>query len=145
MKTALVTLVMVGGGTALLGETIPEELRRRFEYDRRQPLEVQQAVIRDEGGVSLRDVSYSSPAGGRVAAYLVTPAGGDRSRPSSSVTGAMAPAPSSWPRRWPTPGVGRCPFSSTTPGFAPTRTGGLSRRWSTASTTVGCTRRRWST
>ena len=76
MKTAVVALMLAGSGTALLGETIPESLGRRFEYDRRQPLDVQEAVIRDEGGVSLRDVSYSSPAGGRVTAYLAAPSGG---------------------------------------------------------------------
>jgi dienelactone hydrolase len=45
-----------------------------FEYDSQAPLVLQQEVLRTEKGVAISDLSYASPAQGRVEAYLIEPA-----------------------------------------------------------------------
>lgn len=52
-----------------------DDLLRRFDYDRTAPLDVIEVGVEDRGGVTVHDVSYASPKGGRVPAYLVVPAG----------------------------------------------------------------------
>jgi len=49
------------------------ELRRMFVYDRGLPLDVREAGVEDTGAARVRDISYRSPKGGRVTAYLVEP------------------------------------------------------------------------
>jgi pimeloyl-ACP methyl ester carboxylesterase len=44
-----------------------------FDYDARAPLDLQEATVEKRGSVLLRDLSYASPRGGRVPAYLVAP------------------------------------------------------------------------
>ena len=51
------------------------ELLRHFDYDQKAPLDVQEAGIEQRGGVAIHDLSYASPKGGRVPAYLVVPGG----------------------------------------------------------------------
>lgn len=52
------------------------DLVRRFDYDRSAPLDVIDVGVRDRGGgITQHDISYASPQGGRVPAYLVVPAG----------------------------------------------------------------------
>ncbi len=46
-----------------------------FEYDRRAPLDLREVSAEDRGGVAVRDVTFASPMGGAVPAYLVTPPG----------------------------------------------------------------------
>ncbi len=50
-----------------------DDLARLFDYDRTAPLAYEQARISTRDGVSVFDVSYASPRGGRVRAYLVAP------------------------------------------------------------------------
>jgi dienelactone hydrolase len=45
-----------------------------FDYDAKTPLDVQQKLLYERGGVKVYDLSYASPKGGRVTAYLVEPA-----------------------------------------------------------------------
>jgi dienelactone hydrolase len=52
-----------------------ESLRRQFDYDVRAPLAVETRPLYERDGVRVHDASYASPAGGRVTAYLVSPAG----------------------------------------------------------------------
>jgi dienelactone hydrolase len=52
-----------------------EQLLHHFDYDRSAPLDVQEAGIQDRGRVKVHDISYASPKGGRVPAYLVVPDG----------------------------------------------------------------------
>jgi dienelactone hydrolase len=52
-----------------------DELRKLHDYDASRPLEIQEASVTDRGGVNLHDLSYASPRGGRVTAYLVVPEG----------------------------------------------------------------------
>ncbi|MDQ3918916.1 MAG: hypothetical protein M3348_10600 [Acidobacteriota bacterium] len=52
-----------------------EELARQFDYDRAAPLDVREAGRQERDGVTVVDLSYASPRGGRVPAYLVVPKG----------------------------------------------------------------------
>jgi dienelactone hydrolase len=51
------------------------EPSRAFDYNQNAPLDVQEASVEDRGDVSIHDITYASPKGGRVPAYLVVPAG----------------------------------------------------------------------
>ncbi len=46
-----------------------------FDYDQKAPLEVKEAGVERRGDVAVHDISYASPKGGRVPAYVVTPKG----------------------------------------------------------------------
>jgi len=58
-----------------------------FEYDTRFPLDVQEHGRQERDGIFIHDISYASPLGGRVTAYLLAPQsdGPDTSRPCPSV------------------------------------------------------------
>ena len=51
------------------------EMLRHFEYDRKASLDIEEAGVEKRGGVDVHDISYASPGGGRVPAYLVAPGG----------------------------------------------------------------------
>jgi dienelactone hydrolase len=46
-----------------------------FDYDQKMPLDVQEAGVEPRGEVTIHDISFASPKGGRIPAYLVVPAG----------------------------------------------------------------------
>jgi len=50
-------------------------LLRHFDYDQKAPLDVQEVGVEHRGDVVVHDISYASPKGGRVPAYLVVPSG----------------------------------------------------------------------
>jgi dienelactone hydrolase len=50
-------------------------LLSHFDYDREAPLDVKEAAVETRGGMKVHDISYASPKGGRVPAYLVAPSG----------------------------------------------------------------------
>ncbi len=52
-----------------------DALKRQFDYDPQQPLDLQQKLLHERGKVKVYDLSYASPRGGRVTAYLVVPDG----------------------------------------------------------------------
>jgi cephalosporin-C deacetylase-like acetyl esterase len=49
------------------------KLVHQFDYDPKAPLDVRETIIDRKDGVTIRDVSYASPRGGRVTAYMVVP------------------------------------------------------------------------
>ena len=51
------------------------ELLRHFDYDQKAPLDIQEAGVEQRGDALIHDISYASPKGGRVPAYLVVPKG----------------------------------------------------------------------
>ena len=51
------------------------DLLRHFDYDRTAPLDIKETVVEHRGDISIHDISYASPKGGRVPAYLVIPGG----------------------------------------------------------------------
>ena len=50
-----------------------ETNRRLFEYDREVPLDIQEVSSRIEDGLSVIEITYASPKGGRVPATLIVP------------------------------------------------------------------------
>jgi beta-lactamase class A len=46
-----------------------------FDYDARTPLDIQDKIIEEFDGGSLHDITYTSPKGGPVSAYLIVPKG----------------------------------------------------------------------
>ena len=46
-----------------------------FDYDSKQPLDIHDKVIENFDGGTLHDITYASPKGGQVDAYLVVPTG----------------------------------------------------------------------
>lgn len=46
-----------------------------FDYDQKAPLHIQETSVEHRGDVAIHDLSYASPKGGRVPAYLVVPEG----------------------------------------------------------------------
>src|SRR2546422_4823218 len=71
----LVPLIVLLGGTAAAQSERFSKLRRMFDYDRYLPLDVREVGIETRDGVQVHDISYASPKGGRVTAYLVVPSG----------------------------------------------------------------------
>src|SRR5580704_9141213 len=51
------------------------EPSRAFDYNQNAPLDIQEAAVEHRGDVYIHDISYASPRGGRVPAYLVVPPG----------------------------------------------------------------------
>ena len=57
-------------------QVIPVEQQARiFDYDAKAPLDVKERTVEEVEGVQIRDITYASPKGGQVTAYLVTPKG----------------------------------------------------------------------
>ncbi|HWZ44220.1 MAG TPA: hypothetical protein VNW97_12140 [Candidatus Saccharimonadales bacterium] len=46
-----------------------------FDYEQNAPLDLQEKSVVDRQGIHVHDISYASPKGGHVSAYLVVPAG----------------------------------------------------------------------
>lgn len=68
-------LVISSCGTAFAQAKPIGELRRMFDYDRSLPLDVKENGVEAGNGAFIHDISYKSPKGGRVTAYLVVPSG----------------------------------------------------------------------
>ena len=51
------------------------DLVRHFDYDRKALLDIKETGVEQRGEVAIHDISYASPKGGRVPAYLVVPKG----------------------------------------------------------------------
>ncbi len=56
-------------------EELPAKLVRHFDYERAAPLDLQILTSEDRGAATVYDLTYASPQGGRVPAYLVVPHG----------------------------------------------------------------------
>ena len=62
--------------------------KRQFDYDPAAPLDVREAGREERAGATVVDLSYASPLGGRVPAYLVLP----RRRAAAAAAGAAGDA-----------------------------------------------------
>ncbi|HEX7182763.1 MAG TPA: alpha/beta fold hydrolase [Thermoanaerobaculia bacterium] len=67
---------------SLKGDRTFEEGRRLFDYDASAPLDVREAGTETRGGARVVDLSYASPLGGRVPAFLVLPGQAEGRRPA---------------------------------------------------------------
>jgi dienelactone hydrolase len=70
----LVTLVALTAISAK-AETDFQSLTHLFDYDAKQPLGLQDKIIEELADGTLHDITYTSPKGGPVDAYLVVPKG----------------------------------------------------------------------
>jgi dienelactone hydrolase len=52
-----------------------QDIPKMFDYDQKSALDVQEKSVEDRQGVQVHEISYASPKGGRVSAYLVVPPG----------------------------------------------------------------------
>src|SRR5580693_2948320 len=51
------------------------DVLRHFDYDQKAAAALQEIGVEHRGNVTVHDISYASPKGGRVPAYLVVPPG----------------------------------------------------------------------
>lgn len=79
MKPASLLLLLLALGAVLSAQSHtaapPEKAAQVFSYDAKAPLDFQERSKEDVRGVKVLDVSYASPKGGQVTAYLVVPPG----------------------------------------------------------------------
>jgi cephalosporin-C deacetylase-like acetyl esterase len=64
-------LLSVVSASFAIGHYQPE----KFQYDSKAPLDIKEAGTEHRGAATILDISYASPKGGRVPAYLVVPDG----------------------------------------------------------------------
>src|ERR1044072_6772109 len=69
----LLLLVGVSCETVFAQNRSIDELRRGFDYDQDAALDVKETGVIIRDGVRIHDISYASPKGGRVTAYVVVP------------------------------------------------------------------------
>lgn len=72
MRRFLIAVLFLSVTSVCAQDTAPSHA---FDYDSKAPLDVQEAGVEHRGGVAIHDISYASPKGGRVPAYLVVPQG----------------------------------------------------------------------
>src|SRR5690242_8300670 len=72
MKPALLAMLVLLCLTAWAEDS---DMAGHFNYDQKAPLDVKEAGVEKRGAVAIHDISYASPKGGRVPAYLVVPSG----------------------------------------------------------------------
>ena len=72
---AFIFLVIVSCEIAFSQAKPIAELRQMFEYQQNAPLDVKENGVEEKNGVRIHNISYASPKGGRVSAYLVVPSG----------------------------------------------------------------------
>ena len=51
------------------------DVLKTLDYDHHAPLDIKESGVEKRGDVTIHDISYASPRGGRVPAYLVVPSG----------------------------------------------------------------------
>jgi cephalosporin-C deacetylase-like acetyl esterase len=71
MPAYLATLLLFASGLIVKDA----ELLHHFDYDQNAPLDIQESGVQHRGSVTIHDLSYASPKGGRVPASLVVPGG----------------------------------------------------------------------
>ena len=74
----LIQLVVMMGLFAASALALPAqdaELVRHFDYDQKAPLDIKEIGVERRGDVAIHDITYASPKGGVVPAYLVVPKG----------------------------------------------------------------------
>ena len=75
MRIFRLLLLVAACCPAIRGQTTSiNELRGVFDYNQNASLDVKEVGVIKRKGVSIHDITYASPKGGRVTAYLVVPA-----------------------------------------------------------------------
>jgi len=73
MRILLMTSLLLFNGT--LSRAQESDLVRHFDYDQKAPLGLRQVGLQRRRGANVYDITYDSPKGGVVPAYLVVPKG----------------------------------------------------------------------
>src|SRR5262249_7111695 len=73
LGTALVWLAVASA--ARPGGDRFDDLQQQFDHDPKEALDARETLLYERDGAKVYDVTYASPQGGRVTAYLVTPTG----------------------------------------------------------------------
>src|SRR5437867_3682279 len=68
-------LLGLASGVAGGADSDFKDLKRLYDYDPKQALDVKENLLYERDGARVYDLTYASPGGGRVTAYLVVPAG----------------------------------------------------------------------
>ena len=74
MTGVLIVLLLAAAATATAPAPTPAP-ESHFAYDPKAPLDTVTTAVETRGDVVIQDLTYASPKGGRVPAYLVVPAG----------------------------------------------------------------------
>ena len=74
-KTSILLVTFLVLASSVTGQESFEQLVHHFDYQRSAPLDWEQVGVQDRGEVKIYDVTYGSPRGGRVPAFLVVPGG----------------------------------------------------------------------
>jgi dienelactone hydrolase len=69
----LLSILLLTVGVPLFAQD--QNALRYFDYDQKAPLDIREVGVENRGDVAIHDISYASPKGGRVPAYLVVPTG----------------------------------------------------------------------
>jgi dienelactone hydrolase len=72
MRILATAILLFFAGVVSAQEITPQHA---FDYDSKALLDVQEVGVERRGDVTVHDISFASPRGGRVPAYLVVPAG----------------------------------------------------------------------
>src|SRR5216684_3726798 len=72
MRTFFTAILFLSATSLLAQDSGPSHA---FDYDPKAPLDIQEVSVEHRGNVAIHDISYASPKGGRVPAYLVVPEG----------------------------------------------------------------------
>ncbi len=76
LAASITALVLMASAAAQLNPRARADYEpQRFDYDSKTPLQVQEVSAEFRGNITIHDLSYASPKGGRVPAYLVVPSG----------------------------------------------------------------------
>jgi dienelactone hydrolase len=78
MKAVWLCISLVAASVIAYGQKATTDfasLLRQFDYDRNAPMDVREVGREQRGDMTIIDLTYASPRGGRVPAYLVVPAG----------------------------------------------------------------------
>jgi dienelactone hydrolase len=70
-----ITLAVLLTLTTLAALAQTPEILHRFDYNQKAPLALKEAGVEHRGDIAIHDISYASPKGGDVPAYLVIPKG----------------------------------------------------------------------
>ena len=72
MRTFIAAILFLSATSLLAQDASPSH---PFDYDPKTPLNIQEVGVEHRGNVTVHEISYASPKGGRVPAYLVVPEG----------------------------------------------------------------------
>ena len=75
MRNYLATELLIVAAAATLALAQDASSPKALDYDQKASLDIREAGAEKRGDVSVHDISYASPKGGRVPAYLVVPKG----------------------------------------------------------------------